>query len=77
MTTLTERLDKLPPARRKKVKARARELVAEDMSLQDLRKERKQMQVRVFTTPFQLKTPSHRMKSLRKHFFSPTQHPIL
>ena len=47
MTTLTERLDKLPPARRKKVEARARELVAEEMSLQDLRKARKQTQVRV------------------------------
>ena len=41
MTTLTERLDKLPPTRRKKVEARARELVAEEMSLQDLRKARK------------------------------------
>ena len=47
MTTLTERLDKLPPARRKKVEARARELVAEEMSLQDLRRARKQTQVRV------------------------------
>ena len=47
MTTLTERLDKLPPARRKKVEARAKELVAEEMSLQDLRKARKQTQVRV------------------------------
>ncbi len=47
MTTLTERLDKLPAARRKKVEARARELVAEEMSLQDLRKARKQTQVRV------------------------------
>ena len=47
MTTLTERLDKLPPTRRKKVEARARELVAEEMSLQDLRKARKQTQVRV------------------------------
>ncbi len=47
MTTLTNRLDKLPPARRKKVEERARELVAEEMSLQDLRKARKQTQVRV------------------------------
>ncbi len=47
MTTLTKRLDKLPPARRKKVEERARELVAEEMSLQDLRKARKQTQVRV------------------------------
>ena len=36
MTTLTERLDKLPPARRKKIEARANELIAEEMSLQDL-----------------------------------------
>ena len=47
MTTLTERLGKLPPARRKKVEARAGELIAEEMSLQDLRKARKQTQVRV------------------------------
>lgn len=47
MTTLTERLSKLPPTRRKKVEARAKELVAEEMSLQDLRKARKQTQVRV------------------------------
>ena len=47
MTTLTERLDKLSPARRKKVEARAGELIAEEMSLQDLRKARKQTQVRV------------------------------
>jgi len=42
MTTLTERLDKLPPVRRKKVEARARELVAKEMSLQNLRKTHKQ-----------------------------------
>lgn len=33
MTTLTERFDKLPPTRRKKVEARASELIAEEMSL--------------------------------------------
>ena len=38
MTTLTERLDRLPPARRKKVEERARALIAEEMSLRDLRK---------------------------------------
>ena len=47
MTTLTEKLDGLPPARRQNVAARARELLAEEMSLQDLRKARKQTQVRV------------------------------
>ena len=47
MTTLTERLDRLPPARRKKVEERARALIAEEMSLRDLRKARKQTQVRV------------------------------
>lgn len=47
MTTLTERMDKLPKARRKKVEERAKALIAEEMSLQDLRKARKQTQVRV------------------------------
>ncbi len=47
MTTLTERMDSLPNARRKKVEARAKALIAEEMSLQDLRKTRKQTQVRV------------------------------
>ena len=45
MTTLTERLDRLPPARRKKVEERAKALIAEEMSLRDLRKARKQTQV--------------------------------
>ncbi len=47
MTTLSERLDRLPPARRKKVEERARALIAEEMSLRDLRKALKQTQVRV------------------------------
>ena len=47
MTTLKERMDKLSKARRKKVEARAAELVAEEMSLQDLRKARKRTQARV------------------------------
>ena len=47
MKTLTERLDRLPPARRKKVEERARALIAEEMSLRDLRKALKQTQVRV------------------------------
>lgn len=47
MTTLAERINRLPSARRKKVEKRAKELIAEEMSLQDLRKARKQTQVRV------------------------------
>ena len=38
--TLKERLNKLPAARRVKVEARAAELLAEEMSLKDLRKAR-------------------------------------
>ena len=47
MTTLSERLDRLPSARRKKVEERAKALIAEEMSQRDLRKARKQTQVRV------------------------------
>ncbi len=47
MTTLTERMDKLSPERRKKVEERAKALIAEEMSLRDLRKALKQTQVRV------------------------------
>lgn len=47
MTTLAERLAKLPRTRRMKVEDRAKTLIAEEMSLQDLRKARKQTQVRV------------------------------
>jgi len=47
MTTLQERMDTLPRARRKKVEERARALIAEEMSLQDLRRARQQTQVRV------------------------------
>ena len=47
MTTLKDKMDKLPKARRKKVEARAAELIAEEMSLRDLRKARKRTQVRV------------------------------
>ncbi len=47
MTTLKERMDKLPKARRKKVEARAEALIADEMSLQDLRKARHRTQVRV------------------------------
>lgn len=47
MTTLAERIEKLPAARRKKVQKRTQVLIAEEMSLQDLRKARKQTQARV------------------------------
>ncbi len=42
MTTLAERMNRLPSARRKKVEKRAKALIAEEMSLQALRKARKQ-----------------------------------
>ena len=41
MTTLTERIDKLPTERRRKVEERAKTLIAEEMSLRDLRKARR------------------------------------
>lgn len=44
MRTLTDILDKLPPARRKKVEERSEELIAEELSLRDLRKARRQTQ---------------------------------
>ena len=47
MTSLAEKTNKLPKARRQKVEDRAKALIAEEMFLQDLRKNRKQTQVRV------------------------------
>ena len=47
MTTLKERMDGLPGARRGKVEARVADLVAEETSLRDLRKALEQTQVRV------------------------------
>ena len=47
MSTLMDRMDKLPRSRRKKIEERARLLIAEEMSLRDLRKARKQTQMRV------------------------------
>ena len=47
MSTLTDRMDKLPPSRRKKVEERTWALIAEEMSLRDLRRALKQTQVRV------------------------------
>ena len=45
--TLKDRLSKLPAARRAKVEARAAELLAEEMSLRDLRKARELTQERM------------------------------
>ncbi len=47
MTPLAERMNKLPEVRRQKVEERAKALIAEEMSLQDLRKARKQTQARI------------------------------
>lgn len=47
MSTLADRMNKLPPSRRKKIEKRAQALIAEEMSLRDLRKALKQTQVRV------------------------------
>ena len=44
MSTLTDILDKLPPARRNRVEERFEGLIAEELSLRDLHKARKQMQ---------------------------------
>ena len=43
--TLTERIEKLPTARQKKVLKRAKALIAEEMSLQNPRKAQKKTQV--------------------------------
>ena len=45
--TLAEKVQQLPAARRKKVEARAGELIAEEMSLRDLRKAMNRTQVEV------------------------------
>src|ERR1700719_877649 len=44
---VNDKISKLSPALRKKVEARAAELIAEEMSLRDLRKARKLTQVRM------------------------------
>jgi transcriptional regulator with XRE-family HTH domain len=45
--TLKDKMKGLSPARRKKVEARTAELIAEEMSLRDLRRARKLTQVRM------------------------------
>ena len=47
MTTLMEKMDKLPEERRRRVEEWARLLISEEMSLRDLRKARQRTQVRV------------------------------
>lgn len=46
-TTLNRKMKALIPARRKKVEARAAELIAEEMTLKDLRRARKLTQTRL------------------------------
>ena len=46
-STIKERIAKLPPKRRARVHARADELIAEEMSLQDLRKAMDRTQVEI------------------------------
>ena len=50
MTTLDERMKAIPRARRERIEDRARSLIAEEMSLRDLRKARRQTQARVAET---------------------------
>ena len=47
MTTLTDKMNSLPEARRKKIEKRAQMLIAEEMSLRDLRKALRRTQSRV------------------------------
>jgi transcriptional regulator with XRE-family HTH domain len=47
MSTLKQRMNELSPARRKKVEARAAELVSQEMTLQELRRARKLTQARM------------------------------
>ena len=47
MTTLKQRMKESSPARRKKIEARASELISQEMTLQELRRARKLTQVRL------------------------------
>jgi transcriptional regulator with XRE-family HTH domain len=47
MSTLKERMNEMSPARRKKIEARASELISQEMTLQELRRARKLTQVRL------------------------------
>ena len=50
MSTLKQRLKELSPDRRKKIEAHAARLIAEEMTLQELRRARKLTQVRMAKT---------------------------
>ena len=50
MRTLNDVIGKLPPARRQKIEDRTRELIAEELTLQDLRKARKLTQEQMART---------------------------
>jgi DNA-binding XRE family transcriptional regulator len=50
MRTLNDVIGRLPAARRQKVEARAQELIAEQLTLQDIRKARKLTQAQMATT---------------------------
>src|SRR6266542_2208459 len=50
MKTLREKMKRMIAARRKKIEARAAELIAEEMTLQELRQARKLTQVRLAKT---------------------------
>src|SRR5712664_332407 len=50
MKTLNQKMKSIGPARRKKVEARAAALIAEEMTLQELRQARKLTQVRMAKT---------------------------
>ena len=50
MRTLNDVIGKLPPARQAKVAARARELIAEELTLQDIRKARQLTQEQMANT---------------------------
>ena len=50
MRTLNDVIGKLPASRRQKVQARAQELIAEELTLQDIRKARKLTQEQMATT---------------------------
>ena len=47
MTTLTDKMNSLPEARRERIEKRAQTLIAEEMSLRDLRKALRRTQSRV------------------------------
>jgi hypothetical protein len=47
MSTLSQRMKELNPARRKRIEARAAELVSQEMTLQELRRARKLTQTRM------------------------------